>query len=111
MKQYKPSSISGGKPPTNTFLENRSPVSLPGDLGGHKSEEFKDGTICSKWPSSNKWLSSNPVKNGDLPMKKRKKKDLHKYNLFTLYGSKNFCSKYVHVCEIIQKQRINHNHI
>ena len=71
-KKYKPSSISGGKPPTNTFLENLSPVSLPGDLGGHRREEFKDGTICSKWPSSNKWLSSNPVKNGDLPMQRKK---------------------------------------
>ena len=41
-----PSSISGGKPPTNTFLENFSPLSEPCECG----EERAGDPICSPSP-------------------------------------------------------------
>lgn len=40
-----PSSISGGSPPTNTFLENLSMPKSRSDLGEPFNDEPSDGTI------------------------------------------------------------------
>lgn len=51
-----PSSISGGKPPTNTFLENRSPLSDPCD-----GDERAGDPICKlfskKFPPLSQFVS------------------------------------------------------
>ncbi len=50
-----PSSISGGKPPTNTFLENLSIRSSPDcELGEPRDGEFMFGTVWSREPSSSR---------------------------------------------------------
>ena len=67
--EYLPSSISGGNPPTKTFLENLSMRSRPDcELGDPLDGELMFGTVWSSDPSSSKFASSaNP--NGDFPSK------------------------------------------
>ena len=62
---YEPSSISGGKPPTNTFLENRSPPSDPCECGDERAGDPSGKEVPStKPPASSEILSSSPWKNG-----------------------------------------------
>lgn len=72
----KPSSISGGRPPTNTFRENLSPVSEPWLWGEDRDGELSGGggaaitcpsTRCDVGSSNRAAWSSNPGKKGDFP--------------------------------------------
>lgn len=43
--RYKPSSMSGGKPPTNTLREKRSVTSDPCEWGDDRAGEPMDGKV------------------------------------------------------------------
>lgn len=70
------SSMSGGRPPTNTFLENLSPPSEPCEWGEDLEGELNGWVprvLSTRWLGSSRrtgpaW-SSNPEKYGDLPGK------------------------------------------
>lgn len=47
-----PSSISGGRPPTNTFREKRSHVSDPWELGDDLAGEPRGNVVPSTNPAS-----------------------------------------------------------